>query len=307
MKTTKHMKMKMMAAMAMAAISSFVLSSCGGDDDGPGKPTASFTYVDDGREVSFTSTSKNAKTFSWDFGDGETSTEQNPVHTYESYGVYTVKLKVTGDGGEANSLPDQITLAKKSVVKIDSNVSEWADIDDVVVSTDGEGGTISKIKVDFNATHIFFYVEGTANLRGFFDVYLDTDNDPATGYFSGWYPLGFGADYLSEGDFALVHDAPLLKDQAAGETTDWGWDDAAATGSGAIASSNLVTKGTGKAIEFSITRSAFTNLSQEGFSFAIVDVDGTVDPEVEVSWGTLGALPVPSTDESILAFVDLTQ
>src|SRR5690349_7645379 len=105
MKTTKQMKMKMMAAMAMVAATVFVLSSCGGGgDDEPAKPSASFTYDDNGREVTFTSTSKNATTFAWDFGDGETSTEENPVHTYESYGVYTVKLKVTGNGGEANSL-----------------------------------------------------------------------------------------------------------------------------------------------------------------------------------------------------------
>jgi PKD repeat protein len=256
--------------------------------------------------VTFTSTSKNATTFAWDFGDGETSTEENPVHTYESYGVYTVKLKVTGNGGEANSLPDEITLAKESPVVIDGNISEWADIPDAVVSTEGEGGTIGKVKVDYNATHIFFYVEGTANLRGFFDLYFDIDNDPATGYFSGWYPMGFGADYLSEGDFALVHDATLFKDKA-GDPNVWDWDEAAASGSGAINSSSLVTKGTGKAIEFSITRSAFTNLSQDGFSFAVVDVDGTVDPEVTVSWGKLGSLPVDNTEESKLAFVDLTK
>ena len=35
----------------------------------------------------------------WDFGDGETSTAQNPVHTYNSAGVYTVSLAVSGPGG----------------------------------------------------------------------------------------------------------------------------------------------------------------------------------------------------------------
>jgi PKD repeat protein len=303
MKTTKHTKM--LVAMAMVSATLFLLSACGSDDD-PAKPTASFTYESEGREVTFISTSKNAKTFSWDFGDGTTSTEQNPVHTYETYGVYTVKLKVTGDGGEANSLPDELTLAKESAIVIDGNLADWNDIPDLIVSSEGEGGTISKVKVDYNATKIFFYVEGTANLRGFFDIYLDTDNDPATGYFSGWYPMGYGADYLSEGDFALVNDADLFKDQA-GEATVWGWDVASATGSGSIFSSDVVTKGAGKGIEFSIMRSAFTNLSTQGFSFAVVDVDGTVDPNVTVSWAKLGSLPVDNTEESKLAFVDLTK
>jgi gliding motility-associated-like protein len=35
----------------------------------------------------------------WDFGDGTTSTQQNPVHTYNSYGAYQVKLIATADDG----------------------------------------------------------------------------------------------------------------------------------------------------------------------------------------------------------------
>ena len=35
------------------------------------------------------------KTYAWDFGDGATSTDENPVHTYASPGDYTVKLRIT--------------------------------------------------------------------------------------------------------------------------------------------------------------------------------------------------------------------
>jgi len=35
----------------------------------------------------------------WDFGDGNVSTEQNPVHTYMNAGDYTVMLTVAGPGG----------------------------------------------------------------------------------------------------------------------------------------------------------------------------------------------------------------
>jgi hypothetical protein len=285
--------------------SAVVLSSCGEDEPEP--PLASFTYEANGREVTFTSTSKNAKTFAWDFGDGGTSTEENPVHTYDVYGDYTVKLTVTGDGGENTSLPDQLTITKISSVAVDGNVSEWDALPNVIAATSGEGGTITKIKVDYDATKVYFYVEGTSNLRGFFDVYLDTDNNPETGYFSGWYPMGFGADYLSEGDFALVNDADIFKDKA-GEPAVWDWEVASPTGSGSITSSDVVTKGSGKAIEFSILRSAFTNLDADGFAFAIVDVDGTVDPgNTTATWAKLGSLPLDNTADSKLAFVDLTK
>lgn len=37
--------------------------------------------------------------FIWDFGDGTTSTEGEPIHTFTKPGYYNVKLTVTGDGG----------------------------------------------------------------------------------------------------------------------------------------------------------------------------------------------------------------
>ena len=40
--------------------------------------------------------------WAWDFGDGEISTERNPVHIYQQPGVYTVKLTVTGPGGSSD-------------------------------------------------------------------------------------------------------------------------------------------------------------------------------------------------------------
>lgn len=35
----------------------------------------------------------------WDFGDGESSTEQNPTHVYRKNGHYTVTLKAVGPKG----------------------------------------------------------------------------------------------------------------------------------------------------------------------------------------------------------------
>jgi parallel beta-helix repeat protein len=60
-----------------------------------------------GATVSFSATvsdiedSTSSLTFLWDFGDGATSSEQNPMHTYEESGPYTVTLTVTDtDGAE---------------------------------------------------------------------------------------------------------------------------------------------------------------------------------------------------------------
>lgn len=66
-------------------------------------PTASYTHSSDSYEegdtIYFNSTSSNADNFQWTFGDGSTSTNENPWHVFNSKGSYEVKLKVTNDDG----------------------------------------------------------------------------------------------------------------------------------------------------------------------------------------------------------------
>lgn len=58
-------------------------------------------------EVAFESLSKNAKKLAWDFGDGATSTEAKPVHTYTEPGLYTVSLTATNDIGREEKVRDK--------------------------------------------------------------------------------------------------------------------------------------------------------------------------------------------------------
>lgn len=53
--------------------------------------------------LKFVNRSQNATSYAWDFGDGETSTEQNPEHTYAEAGAYVVTLTVTGPTGVVQS------------------------------------------------------------------------------------------------------------------------------------------------------------------------------------------------------------
>lgn len=62
--------------------------------------------------VTFLDLSKNSpKQWYWRFGDGATSEERNPVHTYAAEGVYTVELTVSNEGGaDTKIVPDYITV-----------------------------------------------------------------------------------------------------------------------------------------------------------------------------------------------------
>jgi PKD repeat protein len=54
-----------------------------------------------GTAMSFSSTcSMDADNYSWDFGDGGTSTEANPSHTYTTAGTYTVKIMAMSKNGK---------------------------------------------------------------------------------------------------------------------------------------------------------------------------------------------------------------
>lgn len=52
------------------------------------------------KTVVFNSTKAGGVSWKWDFGDGTTSTEANPTHTYANFGTYHAKLTVTYANGE---------------------------------------------------------------------------------------------------------------------------------------------------------------------------------------------------------------
>ena len=62
-------------------------------------PAADFTSLVNGADVDFTNTSSAATSFSWDFGDGNGSTDANPMHSYTMDGNYTVQLIAMNDCG----------------------------------------------------------------------------------------------------------------------------------------------------------------------------------------------------------------
>ena len=82
--------------------------------------------------VNFTNTSVNADVYDWDFGDLNSSTEQNPTHTYTEVGQYTVSLTVSNSDDPENistaEIIDLINVVEDIVVDLG---------DDVLLAIDG--------------------------------------------------------------------------------------------------------------------------------------------------------------------------
>jgi PKD repeat protein len=84
--------------------------------------TANATSGQSPLTVNFTDTSTAPSSSitgrAWDFGDGSTSTQQNPSHTYTSPGVYTVSLVVTNAQGLTHEYEQTITVYHATTITL---------------------------------------------------------------------------------------------------------------------------------------------------------------------------------------------
>lgn len=88
------------------------MSSCSSDDSSGTEDipfTADIFQSTVGRKVAFQGLTNNAVSWAWDFGDGTTSTEKNPVHNYAAAGYYDAKLTATSEDG--TTITKEVKLA----------------------------------------------------------------------------------------------------------------------------------------------------------------------------------------------------
>ncbi len=158
-------------------------------------PSPSFSWnpipVIVNQTVTFQNTSTDSdgsiESWFWNFGDGNTSTQQNPTHTYIVSGDYTVVLNVTDDDGNTSSESETVTVTIKPISNFSIDPSNPTTSDTITFSdesTDADG-SISDYNWSFgdgsssnnqNPTHSY-------SDDGEYSVTLTvTDNDGASNY-----------------------------------------------------------------------------------------------------------------------------
>src|SRR5438105_14680500 len=111
MKTVNYFARITLAALFLSGI-----NSCKKDK---AKPAADIFYTVslDGYTVTFTNQTTGAVLYKWDFGDGDTSTEESPVHTYPGKGKYVPTLYATTSDGITTEGSTVIHISKCSAMK----------------------------------------------------------------------------------------------------------------------------------------------------------------------------------------------
>ncbi len=80
-------------------------------------PAISFSFAANNQIVTFTDNSPVAVSWFWDFGDGVTSTQQNPIHLYGAIGTYTVTLTIS-DGTCSATTTQQVIITQVGLPQI---------------------------------------------------------------------------------------------------------------------------------------------------------------------------------------------
>lgn len=235
-------------------------------------PKARFSYAVDGLTVTFTNVSKDAEEYVWNFGDGSLfSKEANPVHTYAEPGTYSVELTAKNKAGE-NKMSDVIVLeTKKFNIQIDGDFADWQNlpVDLLAEAKVDEYATMDgchDIKFIADADYLYFYLQysGVEDEVGVLDIFINTDDDAATGHAS-WLWVDSGADILIEGGTEVDTESgdelwwPGFSTFIdGGDPSAWSWEEFDAEGKYSI--SNIIKLPDGdKAIEGRISRAGIPN------------------------------------------------
>ena len=251
---------------------------------------AFFSYTADSYEVTFTNESKMSGSYKWDFGDGTSSTEENPVHNFGVKGKYLVTLNVTS-GGETFEAATIMLLDKTSKIKLDDGtVADWDNISKNTVVSGPDGMGVKLGKFDYDANYIYIYIEQASTIAEgtIFSLFLDTDTTLTSGFALGTFP-GLGAENYFEGE-VVIPEPWFDPYKYSGDGSDWAWDYTQVNDFykvGHVEESDGLLK-----YELAISRTKISGLTNEAVRLGIIVMDS--------GWSDFGYMPDKNTSGFLL-------
>ena len=168
-----------------ALLSIIFSSSCKDDDSSNVK--AGFTYTTTetlAGEVQFLNCSENATSYKWDFGDGETSTEKDPKHTFEGKFPFNVTL-IALNGKESDMITQKVT-SEIMVYKPNIYIYPAKSLDLSVTINFPQGGNIVQSIPTYN-NGWFVHVEPTGKINNQYDyLFYESKQPNVFQYQKGW-------------------------------------------------------------------------------------------------------------------------
>lgn len=129
-------------------------------------------------EVAFTNLSSNSVEWLWNFGDGTTSTDETPSHTFQNSGNYNVSLKITVDNGciYTKTINNYIHIANNAVSNFSqSNTNSCAPINIQFINQ--STNAVSRLwEFGDGATSTLLNPSHTYNANGSYSVTLHSYN-----------------------------------------------------------------------------------------------------------------------------------
>ena len=99
-------------------------------------------------EITFSNKSENATSYLWDFGDGNTSTDKEPKHTYEQEGSYTVTL-IAKDAKDKESIITTVVKVERPALAADFDYDLSSEIAPAIVTFKNTSKGADKYVWDF--------------------------------------------------------------------------------------------------------------------------------------------------------------
>lgn len=232
-------------------------------------------------------------TYTWDFGDGQTSTEQNPSHIYTQRGTYTVSLTVKNAYGTSTAIKRNFVTVGMAPRPDFVGAPVSGEVPHSVKFTDMTSGQVNSWRWDFgdgkasteqNPTHTYW-------THGVYNVILTVSNEygqadvAKNNYITviGDLKANFAADPAS-GKAPL---AVRFEDRSIGGPTAWAWDFGDGTTANVQNPTHTFTTAGSYDVKLTVTRDDVTDTTTQVMNVGGVPNTDFVANALEVSVGDI--------------------